>query len=299
MNTTKIRSSRRSSAPETFAARRRTIYVFFDKCAAAGTAPSASCVERIALGGTSQGGVFEARRSMRAAASNVGRGQQAELWGDEQWSRAQRRHRRAESEGDRHQPVHRVRVLRRVVERRTAGHVHGARREMDRSLQGRRRSAAGARRRPPPGGRSVLPPHAGARLVADADDVLVGGGHAGQNENQRSRLVVAAARQRSRARHVVPAERRRPAQRRNRRADRRRPRHSARRRAALRRRHHRRAAEHGYAAPGVRAQAGRSRRARRFAPRPRQRQRAAGHRHGRTASRPDRGTKFSARRSAG
>jgi len=72
-------------APETFAARRRTIYVFFDKCAAAGTAPSAACVERVALGGTSQGGVFEARRSMRAAASNVGRGQQAELWGDEQW----------------------------------------------------------------------------------------------------------------------------------------------------------------------------------------------------------------------
>jgi len=72
-------------APDTFAARRRTIYVFFDKCAAAGTAPSAACVERVALGGTSQGGVFEARRSMRAAASNVGRGQQAELWGDEQW----------------------------------------------------------------------------------------------------------------------------------------------------------------------------------------------------------------------
>jgi Xaa-Pro aminopeptidase len=72
-------------SPETFAARRRTIYVFFDKCAAAGSAPSVSCVERIALGGSSQGGVFEARRSMRAAASNVGRGQQAELWGDEQW----------------------------------------------------------------------------------------------------------------------------------------------------------------------------------------------------------------------
>ncbi len=73
------------TAPETFAARRRTIYVFFDKCAAAGTAPSASCVERIALGGTSQGGVFEARRSTKAAAGDVGRGQQAELWGDEQW----------------------------------------------------------------------------------------------------------------------------------------------------------------------------------------------------------------------
>src|SRR5213593_2074533 len=55
-------------APETFAARRRTIYVFFDKCAAAGRPASAQCVERIALGGTSQGGVFEARRSARPAA---------------------------------------------------------------------------------------------------------------------------------------------------------------------------------------------------------------------------------------
>jgi Xaa-Pro aminopeptidase len=73
------------TAPETFAARRRTIYVFFDKCAAAGTAPSAACVERIALGGSSQGGVFEARRSTKAAAGDVGRGRQAELWGDEQW----------------------------------------------------------------------------------------------------------------------------------------------------------------------------------------------------------------------
>jgi hypothetical protein len=73
------------TAPETFAARRRTIYVFFDRCAASGAAPSASCIERIALGGTSQGGVFEARRSTKAAAGNIGRGQQAELWGDEQW----------------------------------------------------------------------------------------------------------------------------------------------------------------------------------------------------------------------
>ncbi|HSC30011.1 MAG TPA: M24 family metallopeptidase [Vicinamibacterales bacterium] len=73
------------TVPETFAARRRTIYVFFDKCAASGGAPSASCIERIALGGTSQGGVFEARRSTQAAAGDVGRGRQAELWGDEQW----------------------------------------------------------------------------------------------------------------------------------------------------------------------------------------------------------------------
>lgn len=72
-------------APDTFAARRRTIYVFFDKCASSGKSPSADCVERVALGGTSQGGVYEARRSTKTAASNVGRGQQAELWGDEQW----------------------------------------------------------------------------------------------------------------------------------------------------------------------------------------------------------------------
>ncbi len=73
------------TSPQTFAARRRTIYVFFDRCAATGTAASAACVERIALGGSSQGGVFEARRSTKAAAGDVGRGRQAELWGDEQW----------------------------------------------------------------------------------------------------------------------------------------------------------------------------------------------------------------------
>ena len=73
------------TAPETFAARRRTIYVFFDTCAAGAKPPSAACLERLALGGTSQGGVFEARRSTKKAAGDVGRGLQAELWGDEQW----------------------------------------------------------------------------------------------------------------------------------------------------------------------------------------------------------------------
>src|SRR4051812_5725817 len=77
------------TAPETFAARRRTIYVFFDTCAprsgSQGAPPSAACLQRIALGGTSQNGVFDARRSTQAAAGNIGRGQQAELWGDEQW----------------------------------------------------------------------------------------------------------------------------------------------------------------------------------------------------------------------
>ena len=73
-------------APETFAARRRTIYVFFDKCAAAGSPVNTACIERLALGGTSQGGVFETRTSTRAVTGGaaVG-GRQAELWGDEQW----------------------------------------------------------------------------------------------------------------------------------------------------------------------------------------------------------------------
>jgi Xaa-Pro aminopeptidase len=72
------------TAPETFAARRRTIYVFFDKCAAAVTPASVACIERIALGGTSQGGVFDARTSAKTVVNPV-RGRQAELWGDEQW----------------------------------------------------------------------------------------------------------------------------------------------------------------------------------------------------------------------
>jgi Xaa-Pro aminopeptidase len=73
------------TAPQTFAARRRTIYLFFDKCAASGQAAAASCVERIALGGTSQGGVFEARRSAKPVSGDSRQGRQAELWGDEQW----------------------------------------------------------------------------------------------------------------------------------------------------------------------------------------------------------------------
>jgi len=72
-------------SPTTFAARRRTIYVFFDNCAH-GAAPNAAtgCVERIALGGTSQGGLYEAVRSTKAVDAAVA-GRQAELWGDQQW----------------------------------------------------------------------------------------------------------------------------------------------------------------------------------------------------------------------
>ena len=64
-------------SPTTFAARRRTIYVFFDRGAGQG-------IERIALGGNSQGGIYQAVRSTKAATASVG-GPQAELWGDQQW----------------------------------------------------------------------------------------------------------------------------------------------------------------------------------------------------------------------
>lgn len=72
-------------SPTTFAARRRTIYVFHDKCS---QPESDSCqIDRIALGGTSQGGVYAAVRSTRPAAGPAGATtqRQAELWGDEQW----------------------------------------------------------------------------------------------------------------------------------------------------------------------------------------------------------------------
>jgi Xaa-Pro aminopeptidase len=87
--------------PTTFAARRRTIYLFFDPCAG-GRAPvrppaagdTACAVERLAFGGTSQGGAYRAVRSTKTVAAPAGAtvaagsgagGRQAELWGDEQW----------------------------------------------------------------------------------------------------------------------------------------------------------------------------------------------------------------------
>jgi Xaa-Pro aminopeptidase len=75
-------------SPTTFAARRRTIYIFSYPCAAQRRAFACDGrLERLALGGTSQGGVYTAVRSTKAAAGPAG-GQlqaQAELWGDEQW----------------------------------------------------------------------------------------------------------------------------------------------------------------------------------------------------------------------
>ncbi|MFQ5742489.1 MAG: M24 family metallopeptidase [Acidobacteriota bacterium] len=61
-------------SPTTFAARRRTIYIFTDRGPQLG-------VERIALGGTSQGGLYEAYRADLPTSRN----EKAELWGSGQW----------------------------------------------------------------------------------------------------------------------------------------------------------------------------------------------------------------------
>jgi Xaa-Pro aminopeptidase len=65
------------AGPTTFAARRRTIYVFFDRGGGDG-------IERLALGGSSQGGVFTVLRAEGLAAAGA-RVERAELWGEEQW----------------------------------------------------------------------------------------------------------------------------------------------------------------------------------------------------------------------
>lgn len=61
-------------SPTTLAARRRTIYVFFDRGPEEG-------VERLAQGGSSQGGLYEAIRDTEAAPD----GRPRELWGPAQW----------------------------------------------------------------------------------------------------------------------------------------------------------------------------------------------------------------------
>ena len=245
------------TSPETFAARRRTIYVFFDKCAAAGAPPSAACVERIALGGSSQGGVFEARRSTQAAAGDVGRGRQAELWGDEQWQALVKL---VEERKPKVIGIDRSTVF-AFSDGLSSGELEGMSRALGETwtvaLSQRRGPAARADRVAAARGGGLLPAHAGARVVAIAGDVLEPRDHAGQDAHERPRVVVAAARQRPRPRHLVPALRRRPAAGQDCRGAGRGPGDRARRRAALGPRHHRAAAEHRHAAPGLRAAAGR------------------------------------------
>jgi Xaa-Pro aminopeptidase len=66
-------------SPTTMAARRRTIYVFFDRGPAAG-------IERLAIGGSTQGGLFTVLRDPAAAIGTAGTTRRAaEPFGPEQW----------------------------------------------------------------------------------------------------------------------------------------------------------------------------------------------------------------------
>jgi Xaa-Pro aminopeptidase len=67
-------------SPTTMAARRRTIYVFFDRGGDRG-------VERLAIGGTTQGGLYESVRDPAAAVGTAGTARRlAEPFGPEQWT---------------------------------------------------------------------------------------------------------------------------------------------------------------------------------------------------------------------
>jgi Xaa-Pro aminopeptidase len=65
-------------SPTTFAARRRTIYVFHDRGGDQG-------IERLALGGTAQGGLYTAVRSQLDVTNGGANRTSAELWGSAQW----------------------------------------------------------------------------------------------------------------------------------------------------------------------------------------------------------------------
>jgi hypothetical protein len=211
-------------SPTTFAARRRTIYVFFDKCAAAGRVDpgDGSCIERIALGGTSQGGLYEAVRSTRAVEAAVG-GRQAELWGDAQWQ-----------------------VLKDVIEQRkptvigintsrvfafadglSSGELEGMARSLGTEWTGRVRPAE-----------NLPVEFIAARLPEEEAfygrlQALVGHDQAGHYAHERPGLVVAAAGQRPGTRHLVSTVNRCAASWRKRRATGRRSHHPEGGRAAL------------------------------------------------------------------
>ncbi len=61
-------------SPTTFAARRRTVYVFFDR--------GPEGVERLAFGGSSQGGLYQTPRATEQAPD----GRPREFWGEDQWT---------------------------------------------------------------------------------------------------------------------------------------------------------------------------------------------------------------------
>ena len=105
------------TSPETFAARRRTIYVFFDKCAAS---------RRAAGGRTASSASRSAARRRAASSTRAPRPKRVGESGQRTPGRAVGRRavaaaqggcRRAQTESDRHRSIDHVRIQRRSVER--------------------------------------------------------------------------------------------------------------------------------------------------------------------------------------
>ena len=124
-STTRIRSSRSLVSPTTFAARRRTIYVFYDRGPAAG-------VERLALGGSNQGGLYQAFRSQKPidGLGRRGRPHRGAL-GRAAVAAPQGGRRDAEAGEDRGQHLGDLGLRRRPLLRRAAGNARGPRARVD------------------------------------------------------------------------------------------------------------------------------------------------------------------------
>src|SRR5213592_2764645 len=223
-----------------FFARRRTIYVFFDRGPDRG-------VERLALGGTSQGGLYEAYHAREAIDRSTPRAGGTSTVGS-----AAQGDRGARPANHRRRHLAHARLLGRVV----GGRVGAARGRASRAIPVSHRARRGPTARvsgdPRPGDAPGVPAADAGRLGNHRYRVLEQGHHARQDDDRRRRLVDAPAGERPRVRHLVPHRRgcaaagRRP-------IGFRRRRDPARRRVALRLRNHRTGPEHRHAAHGLRA----------------------------------------------
>ena len=196
------------------------------------TAPRAtSCSSGIALGGTSQGGVFKAIRSTKPAAGPAGGQQaQAELWGDEQWQVLKQVIEERNPQLDRHR--HRRRVF-AFNDGLSSGELEGMREAL--GTRGRRSSST-PNDSPLELIASRLPDEeafyredaAASCGGSSTDDVLERRDHAGHDADERPRVVVAPAVNDLGLGTWFQPSRRSAAQRRDRRAARRRIRSSRR-----------------------------------------------------------------------
>ena len=245
-------------SPTTFAARRRTIYVFFDR--GAGQARCRADRARRQLAGRRlRCGALARSRSSAAVARPPGG-----ALGRPAVAGAQGGHRGAQARGHRRSNMSRTFAF---ADGLTAGEYEGMRRgagpHAGPGASSGRRGCRWTSSRPgcrtSSASTTTWPSSPGPSSTRCSRT----GHHARRHPHQRPGVVVAPAGQRPGPGHLVPAVGGRAAAGRHRGAARRRSRHPAGRRAPLRLRHHRAAAQHRHPAHGLRAAGGRDGRARR------------------------------------